>query len=275
VEAQIDRVGNAHEGVVALVVGEGGDAALGHLVQGAGPLQGRERAAVAVGALGDAIPSFQDQAALEVERRNGGLTEEEDVRLGKAQPVVRGEELPGRLVGRGARHHEPGQGAGVAPPQAPDLLGLQLEQRAATHGPQGEGAFGAGEPQPGSLTAGHHQGRHGAIGEHLLAALPGVLPSRRIASAPGKPLDRGRRELPGAGGQHLLGGAADAGERRQIDAPGLGGQAIAGGRVEFRAEAEDVLLAVLRESTAERAEVLGGDRSDGHVPIRFGGSGRR
>src|SRR5262245_37505574 len=127
--AEKSRVGNFHQWIVHLEVEHLTDAPLSQPVEQARLGQGKERAAVAVGAEEQVARRLQQELSrCQVEGRYGALLEEEDISRGKAEITMIAEKGLRFLAVAGTGHDEERNRAAKAPPQGEHLFGVDLKQ---------------------------------------------------------------------------------------------------------------------------------------------------
>ena len=143
-------------------------AALEGIGEPAGVAQCWEDATVAAGSEEEGVGGRHHHAPGLVKGREHRLGEEEDVLGTQAEVLVALEEAPGGGVVRGRGHHVEGRARLVAPRDAEEAPGMELEQRAPGHGADRKGPLGAVVPQARGLPAGHQEKTHCAPRQKVL-----------------------------------------------------------------------------------------------------------
>ena len=153
-ESDEERVHGLDEWVVDLPVGEDGDAAALHVVEGSGVEECGEGAAVSVGGEGEGVPVGEEGVSVGVDGGEGALREEHDVLGVESEVVVVGEELASGLVIDFGGHDVPGDDAAVLLLVAEDAFGEELEEALVLEFGDGVGALGGVVAESCSLSAG-------------------------------------------------------------------------------------------------------------------------
>lgn len=142
------------------------DASLGQLRQRPAGLEGRQRAAVPIGAEGDlAALGQQDLAGPIVDGGHRTLAENPQVGFRQAEIRVLREKSAGLPFGCRADHQIDGNRGAIAASRRHHLLQVNLEDRAPRHRPDGKHPLGMLEAEPRPLAAGNQEDGHAAAGQ--------------------------------------------------------------------------------------------------------------
>lgn len=159
------------EWVIDLPIGDGGDAAGGHIVQCAGIAQGGEAAAVAIWRHGEAVGCREQGAAVVIKSRQHALDDCGNVSRVQAEIVILLEEIPGCAVIDEAGHDIPGDSDLIALLGSEDAFGKQLEQGFLFDWGGRVGAFGAIIAETRALAAGDCKGGYATLVQEIFAML--------------------------------------------------------------------------------------------------------